>query len=233
MIALSRIEARMKNVDEDRFLSSRFAPKTARDALTVLYGFHYELARIKSTVSDSHLGQIRLTWWRDAIAEIFDGQAVRKHEVAIELKRIIEDFALPHSLFNQMIEGYSTELQDGIGSEESAMVYACQVQRPLFELALAILIPIEVQKMPTHHMDKIAQLWALHIAAKEFPERGSLNEKCEELWNDWKALKPEVPSSHFPAIGHVELIPLYWRNKNQLPTAFAKQWRLFFASLFG
>ena len=81
---VSRLDARLKRVDEERWLSSRYASETGRTSLIVLYSFYYELARVRLAVSDQTLGQIRFQWWREAIEEIERGD-VREHDLVMAL----------------------------------------------------------------------------------------------------------------------------------------------------
>jgi phytoene synthase len=49
-----------------RFYSALFAPAGAREDLIALAAFTGEMERISRQVSESALGEIRVTWWRDA-----------------------------------------------------------------------------------------------------------------------------------------------------------------------
>lgn len=81
---LSRLDGRVRRVDEERWLSSRYAPEIERLALITLYAFYYELARVRVSVSDPTLGQIRFQWWRDALSELMNGEQ-RQHDVVTAL----------------------------------------------------------------------------------------------------------------------------------------------------
>lgn len=63
----AEIDKRVRRVDEDRWISSRFAPPTERKALVALYALAYELVRVREAVSEETLGLIRFQWWREAI----------------------------------------------------------------------------------------------------------------------------------------------------------------------
>ena len=61
----------VRRVDPDRWLASRFiADASARADVIALYAFNYELARVAGGVSNALMGEIRLTWWREAMEEI-------------------------------------------------------------------------------------------------------------------------------------------------------------------
>ena len=67
------IDKRVRKVDEDRWISSRYAPSAQRRALTALYALAYELARVRLAVSEETLGLIRFQWWREALTELEEG----------------------------------------------------------------------------------------------------------------------------------------------------------------
>jgi phytoene synthase len=74
------LDAMVRRVDPDRWLASRFiADPKARTDVIALYAFNYELARVAGGVSNALMGEIRLTWWREAMEEIAAGQPPRRH----------------------------------------------------------------------------------------------------------------------------------------------------------
>ncbi|MEM9179058.1 MAG: squalene/phytoene synthase family protein [Pseudomonadota bacterium] len=79
-----RLDARIRSVDEPRWLSSRYADHDARTTLIILYAFYYELARVRLVVTDQTMGNIRFQWWRDALEELAAGK-VRQHDVVLAL----------------------------------------------------------------------------------------------------------------------------------------------------
>ena len=102
---LARLDDRVRRVDEERWLSSRYAKVSQRDALIVLYAFYYELARVRGAVSDPMLGQIRFQWWRDALEELQRGE-VRQHDVVIALSDQIAAGALAWQPLRDLIEPF-------------------------------------------------------------------------------------------------------------------------------
>jgi NADH dehydrogenase [ubiquinone] 1 alpha subcomplex assembly factor 6 len=78
--ALSYCAAEVRRWDYDRYLAGLFAPAAARERLFALYAFNHEIAKVRETVREPMLGQIRLQWWREAIAGIYEGK-IRKHPV--------------------------------------------------------------------------------------------------------------------------------------------------------
>lgn len=88
----------LKQGDRERYLSVLFAPKEKRGSLAALYAFNLEIARIRETVHEPMIGEIRLHWWRDAIA---GGRADSNDQnpVLDSLLDTIERYKLPKNAF--------------------------------------------------------------------------------------------------------------------------------------
>ncbi len=71
---LDIVTADVKARDRDRYLSVLYAPEAARPALLALHGLDLELAQVVASTSEPMLGEIRLAWWRDALAALDSGQ---------------------------------------------------------------------------------------------------------------------------------------------------------------
>jgi phytoene synthase len=77
------LDAEVRRVDPDRWFASRFiADEAARARVIALYAFDHQLARAGAVTSNDLAAEIRLTWWREALAEIYAGADVRGHPVA-------------------------------------------------------------------------------------------------------------------------------------------------------
>jgi NADH dehydrogenase [ubiquinone] 1 alpha subcomplex assembly factor 6 len=60
--------------DRDRFLTALFVPADRRADVLALYAFNAELARIRTSVSETLIGRMKLQWWRDVIDSIYAGR---------------------------------------------------------------------------------------------------------------------------------------------------------------
>ena len=101
----------MATADKDRYLASLFAPDARRPYLLALYAFNIELARVRETVREPMLGELRLQWWRDALDGMYAGDTP-EHPVAQALVRTVEIGDIPkHTLMN-MIEARLFDLYD-------------------------------------------------------------------------------------------------------------------------
>ncbi len=105
--ALSYCADLVRRADHDRYLTALFAPAEARERLFALYAFNYEIAKVRETVSEPMLGQIRLQWWREAIAGIYDGTP-RKHAVVEALATAAA--RAPRAGFEAMIDAREIDL---------------------------------------------------------------------------------------------------------------------------
>ena len=76
--------------DPDRFAAVMAAPPRARTALFPIYAFNIEVSRAPWVTQESMIAEMRLQWWRDALAEIRAAEAVRRHEVVTPLARVLD-----------------------------------------------------------------------------------------------------------------------------------------------
>jgi phytoene synthase len=96
--------------DRDRFQTALFAPAERREALFALYAFNYEIARVREAVSEPMLGQIRLQWWRDAIAAAYAGEPPRRHEVVLPLTEAIRERGLDRASLDRLVDARERDL---------------------------------------------------------------------------------------------------------------------------
>jgi NADH dehydrogenase [ubiquinone] 1 alpha subcomplex assembly factor 6 len=138
--ALSPIAALVRRHDRDRYQTALFAPAAAREALFSLYAFNYEVARVRETVHELMLGQIRLQWWREAIDTAFAGGATRAHPVVEAITATIRGHGLDRTLFNTVIDARERDLDDAPHASLAALeAYVEGTTAPLVLLALDIL----------------------------------------------------------------------------------------------
>jgi len=122
--------------DRDRYVADLFAPEAARPHLFALHAFTTEIARVRDVVSDPTLGEIRLTWWRDALAEA-DGQG---HPVATALLETIDKFSLPQAGFEMLLDARRFDLYDDLmPSLDDLEAYAGGTASVVLKLGAAIL----------------------------------------------------------------------------------------------
>jgi len=136
------LDARLRQADPDRWLTSRFvADPAARADLVVLYAFDAELARARRIASQPLIGEIRLTWWREVLDEIDAGGLVRRHPVAEALAEVVRRRRLERQALEAMIDGQIELLGAAILSAAEAVAFADAVEGSAARLAAAILDP--------------------------------------------------------------------------------------------
>lgn len=78
------------------------APPPARGPLFILYAFNLEVARAPWVTQEPVIAEMRLQWWRDAVAGAPSG-ATRAHEVAGPLADLIRTAKLPVEVLDRLI----------------------------------------------------------------------------------------------------------------------------------
>lgn len=76
--------------DPDRFDVTVLAPENIQKILWPLYAFNIEVTRAPWVTQEPMIAEIRLQWWRDALAEIREGKQVRSHAVTVPLAEILD-----------------------------------------------------------------------------------------------------------------------------------------------
>ena len=137
--AYGHCEALVREGDHDRFLASLFAPADRRPHLYALYAFNIEIARVGQITHQALTGEIRLQWWRDALAGQAHGD-VAAHPVAAALIDTLARCELPREPLEALIDARARDLYD----EPPATVaefetYGRQTAATLLELAARIL----------------------------------------------------------------------------------------------
>ena len=173
------LDSLVRRVDLDRWLATRFiGDRQARADVIALYAFDHELARVARVTSQPLVGEMRLTWWSEAIAEIFDGRPARKHPVLVALADAIARHGLPRQPFNAIIDARLPEV-DGGDPDEGAIALNCM------RLAAHIL------GAPGADVGAAAFAWAAYLPA-------TLAKANQDL--------ADLPGKAFPAVAYVTLV---------------------------
>tara|TARA_R110002072_G_scaffold96391_2_gene212080 strand:- start:512 stop:1357 length:846 start_codon:yes stop_codon:yes gene_type:complete len=114
------IQEMIEQYDHDRYLTVLYAPEDKRPALCALYAFNYEISRIRETVSEPMLGEIRLQWWREAIDDVYAGHP-RPHEIMPDLATAITTNDLSRDRLMAMIEGRARDLYEDSPKDEAGL----------------------------------------------------------------------------------------------------------------
>jgi phytoene synthase len=207
------LDALIRRVDPDRWMSSRFvADPAARVDLVTLYALDHELARIPLVVSNPLMGEIRLTWWREGLEEIAAGKPPRPHPVL----RAVADGGLPVVKLAELAEARLGDLDGESGAELLAGIDA--THGLVAAIAAGRLAP---DARAAQTLDA-ARAWAL---ARNHPD-GAL----KALSAAGTSLRG-LPVAAFPAVAHVALTGVYARGGH--PGELEKRARILLAVLTG
>ena len=91
----------VRAADRDRYLSVLYAPEDKRPSLFALYAFNAEIASVRDRIREALPGEIRLQWWRDAIANDAPGG----HPLAEALLAAIRRHDLPQKTVRRLSRG--------------------------------------------------------------------------------------------------------------------------------
>ncbi|MCF8505599.1 MAG: squalene/phytoene synthase family protein [Caulobacter sp.] len=208
------LDALVRRVDSDRWLSSRFvADVAARADLIALYALDHELTRIPQIVSDPLMGEIRMTWWREGLEDIAEGKTPRSHPVL----RAIAASALPATALAALTEARMGDL-DGAKTGAAALAHADATEGLLMALAARRLSIAATADQVKHAARAVA------LAHTEAPAAlSALRAARAEL--------ADLPVAAFPAVAHATLAGPYARGRR--PGDLEKRLRLFLAVLRG
>lgn len=193
------LDALVRRVDPDRWISSRFiADPEKRSDVVALYAFDHELARAPRVASNPLLGEIRLTWWREVLDEIFEGRAVRRHPTAQALAQAVRRRNLTRAPLETMIDARYRELDAVPMDAKEALAWARDTGGVVAELAAMILAP-GVDAGPAR---AAGSAWALGRKAAEAPVFRPTFEKA--LAAARTAVR-HLGHEAFPAVAHAAL----------------------------
>jgi phytoene synthase len=137
--AFDHCEGLVRAADKDRFIATLFAPPARRRPLHALYAFNLEIARVREVVSEPLPGEIRLQWWRDALAGAAHGDA-DAHPVAAALRATIVRYRLPVGRLIALTEARIFDLYDEpMATVAELETYMAKTAATLVELAVRIL----------------------------------------------------------------------------------------------
>ena len=207
----------VRRVDPDRWLASRFiADPSARADVIALVGFNYELARVAGGVSNALMGEIRITWWREAMEELAAGKAPRKHPNVEALAASSID---PNALA-AMAEARFADLDEGLLRDEAAVLAYVDATAG----ALAVLAARRLDPAADPHAVKgaarawgLSGLWRLKQAGRSrLPATWTQADVTRRVEAQLKAARGEVgelPVGAFPAVAVAALAGPYMKGR--------------------
>jgi len=103
-------------------MTAALAPEPARSDLLALHAFHSELARVPELVSEPALGSIRLAWWREALAGLYNGHPP-EHPVLAALARARTRTELARDMLEDMIAARALDLDESPPADNEALLH--------------------------------------------------------------------------------------------------------------
>jgi 15-cis-phytoene synthase len=109
----------VERADPKRFRAALACPPQARAPLLVLYAFNLEVARAPWLTTEPMIAEMRLQWWRDAVADAATG-VVRAHEVMAPLADLMASADLPVEVMDRLIEARRWDIYKEAFEDEAA-----------------------------------------------------------------------------------------------------------------
>ena len=127
--------------DHDRFLTAVTVPEAARGAVMALLAFNIEVAKVRESVSENLIGQMKLQWWRDVIGAVYEGKSAPKgNPVAEGLAEAIRAHGLSQVHFDALLEARARDMNDDSPTDVEALEsYAEGTSARLTALMLEVL----------------------------------------------------------------------------------------------
>lgn len=121
--------------DRDRYWAALFVPEPARTGLMTLTAFNVELARVSEIISEPMMGEIRLQWWRDALA----GDTDTGNLIADALCLTVRNFQLDRPRLQGLIDARIFDITgDIMPDQQAAHAYLNKTAGSMFALACKI-----------------------------------------------------------------------------------------------
>jgi phytoene synthase len=230
---LEDLEDAVRRSEPDRWLSSRFISDARRRAdVMALYAFDHVLARVPHQVSEPLMGEIRLTWWGEALDEIYGSGPVRAHPAALALADAVRHGGLARSPLDALVEARFGDLRpEPFTGAEAAVIYADQTAGALVQAAAQAL-----GAPANFHAAKLAgRAYGLALMAHRraiggetrLPERLDVRPLIEDALEHARPGLKTLPLEAFPAVACASLARRY--AKGGRPTALERQLRLVLA----
>lgn len=125
-----------RNWAPDYYITALLAPAGLRDDLITLAAFWGETGRVATTVGDEVLGEIRLQWWRDALAA---GAPASGHPIADAMQTLMIRYQVEPSTIEALLDARSDELRRLPFDDEAAFdAYLMCVDGGLLQLSAKV-----------------------------------------------------------------------------------------------
>jgi 15-cis-phytoene synthase len=148
--------------------------------------------------SNALLGEMRLTWWREALEEIFEGKAVRQHPTAQALAGVVARRGLKRELLETMIDARYRELGAAPMNEGEVLDWARDTGGLSAQLAAQVLDPATDVTMALAG----GSAWSLGKRLADHPE---LRPTFLKVIHAARSASRNLSVAAFPAVAHAAL----------------------------
>jgi phytoene synthase len=203
-----------------------------------LYALNHELARATEAAHEPLVQEIRLTWWREALDEVFAAKPVRRHPVVEALAQTIRRRDLPAAPFEAMIEARIAAIDAArLASEDEVYAHIDATAGALMGLAASALAAAAVSdgtrsaarawglagllRLRRAGVDRLPQAW------DEADVRSRVRSALAEAGRAVRGM----PVAAFPAMAYATLAGAYAARR--APSDLEKRLRLTAAVLTG
>ena len=141
---MTDFDSLLAKTDPERRLAALFAPQETRKRLFTLYAFYNEIAKIPDTVTEPVIGEMKLTWARDAVKDLYlDPPKVRRHDVYEALCELLQAPGAPeHKELVELIEARAADLGSGVfPSAKDRLDYVDRTAVGLMKIGARLLKP--------------------------------------------------------------------------------------------
>ena len=125
--------------ERDQWLAALFAPERLRPHLHALAAFSHETASVAARAREPLAGEMRLAWWREALAGARPAEAAGA-PIAAALIDTMAKFALPVSAFEDLLQALTFDVyDDSMESREGLEAYGIATTGALTALGAQVL----------------------------------------------------------------------------------------------
>ena len=106
--------------DIDRYYAMLFAPQDKRSAVFSLLACNSEIAKIRETITEPVIGEMKMQWWRDALDDMKNGK-IRNHPIIEEMAKYDFDLKL-YTIIENIINARSDTLYNDKTATWASMI---------------------------------------------------------------------------------------------------------------
>lgn len=170
---MTDFDALLEKTDPDRRMAALFAPPEIRGRLFALYAFYHEIAKVPDSVSEAMIGEMRLAWAREAVADLFaDPPKVRRHDIYEALSELRQAPGAPNrETLETLVEARAADLGEGpFPTRDDRRDYVDRTAVTLMQAAARLCKPdLDLGGEAGAAIHAAGRLWGFTGLARAFP----------------------------------------------------------------